>query len=180
LTQCQPGFDWSRHITARYVQLTYVFRNDRETIFRNLQAQIEFASVTISFFIHATEDKERLVGEISKALSLDPSEFSFESLEGHYGNPLTKAKAHIIGERAKGLSRKIIDSLSSASKQDLLSSIEKHVDEHGDLYLRLDRQSLRHGLSLGDDEPVRIKLKLRFGSRRLGETVEEYRRMIKS
>jgi RNA binding exosome subunit len=140
----------------------------------------EFASLTISFFIHATEDEPGLIGRVSSSLGVDPKSFELLALEGHFGNTIRSAKAHIKGEAANDISRKIIAKLDSQSKNGILLELEKSVDEHESLFLRLDRQNLGSTLHVGRDEPIRIKLKptKQYGNR--NSIMDGYRELIKS
>ena len=91
-----------------------------------------------------------------------------EKILGYYGNEMLSVKAHIIGGRAQEVAHLLLNSLSKNAKSLLISEIEKSMDEHDSLYLRLDRQSLNdQNISFADEEPIRIKLKPkgRFGGR---------------
>ena len=132
-------------------------------------SRIEFSSATITFFIHATEDGSRLVNKVSRSLGIPVTSVELDTLEGHYGNVLHSAKAHIVGQGADQVSKSILSRLDSQSKATIISDLEKSVDQHDTLYLRLDRQLLGEGLALGSEEPIRIKLKPknRYGNRRV-------------
>jgi len=123
---------------------------------------LEFASVTVSFFVHSTEDSERLLSLISEKLGLAPEELKTESVEGYYGNAIVSVKAHITGKRAREVALGILRSLSKRAKQQILSELKKSMDEHDALYLRIDRQSINREIALSDEEPIRVKLKPKF------------------
>ncbi len=127
-----------------------------------------FASVTISFFIHSTEDEVRLIQNVSKALGISKDSIVLDNLQGHHGNTLRSAKAHIIGNEANRISKYILGTLDVPSKSTVVSELEKSVDEHDALYLRLDRQLVSQKLALSAEEPIRVKLKPRnrFENRR--------------
>jgi RNA binding exosome subunit len=125
-----------------------------------LEAQV--SSITISYFIHSTEDEERLNSAVCKAFGLEPREISFTCAEGHYGNRLVYAKAHLVGERASEVYESVSQSLTDSAHVQLGTLIERSIDEHDALYLRFDRQNLNGGLALSDEEPIRLKVKPRF------------------
>jgi RNA binding exosome subunit len=121
---------------------------------------LEFSSVTISFFIHSTEDKDRLLRDVRERLGVEDADLLEEKITGHFGNEITSVRAHIIGERAQEVVQGIVDSLSRLSKDLMRVEIEKSLDEHDSLYLRLDRQTLEEkAIALSDEEPIRVKLK---------------------
>ncbi|MDG6907599.1 MAG: hypothetical protein JRN20_17645 [Nitrososphaerota archaeon] len=128
---------------------------------------VEFSSVTVSFFVHATEDAERLISAVSSRLGLEAGDLQQETVEGYHGNQIISAKAHVIGQRALVLGNRLLQDLSTKSKKRLISELEKSMDEHDALYLRLDRQTINNELAFSDEEPIRVKLKpkLRVGGR---------------
>jgi RNA binding exosome subunit len=140
---------------------------------------MEFSSVTISFFIHSTEDEERLMNLVLDKLGVDPSEISGEKITGYFGNEILSVRVHVIGPRARTVAGHILKQLSRTAKEYIRTEIEKSLDEHDSLYLRLNRQSLQGPLmSLSDEEPIRIKLKpkSRFGGRKAMK--EEYEELL--
>ena len=118
-------------------------------------------SLSVSYLVHATEDDE-LVLEAVKKQMVGETEFKREDLEGHYGNRISHVEFHLTGRDAEQAFSRIARGMSQKSKRDLLSSISEHVDEHSALFLRLDKQRLVSGeLSLGETDPVRVKVKPR-------------------
>jgi RNA binding exosome subunit len=141
---------------------------------------MEFSSVTVSFFIHSTEDEERLMKLVIDKLGLDLSEISEEKITGYFGNDTVSVRAHVIGPRAQIVAGQIFKLLSCSAKASIRGEMEKSLDEHDSLYLRLDRQRLQDPLmSLSDQEPIRIKLKpkSRFGGRKAMK--EEYEELFR-
>jgi len=141
--------------------------------------RIEFASVTVSFFIHATEDSERLLSIVSEDLGVAREELQTENIVGHYGNAIVSVKAHIIGRGAQGVATLILRSLSEGAKKQVLLELEKSMDEHDALYLRIDRQSIDRELVISDEEPIRVKLKPKFRAGGRASMREGYEEMIR-
>lgn len=127
-----------------------------------LVMQVQFSSVAISFLIHSTEDTERLIDEVSQGLGLESKEISREELEGHNGNQMILAKAHLTGSRAREVVETISKRLSTLARRQLLDILEDSMDEHDALFLRLDRQSIAKQLDAGEEEPIRVKIKPKF------------------
>ncbi|MGI0080186.1 MAG: RNA-binding domain-containing protein, partial [Nitrososphaerales archaeon] len=135
---------------------------------------------TVSFLVHATEDEGRLLQNVVDSFGISKEGTVKEYLEGHYGNSLTHFTVHVTGERATEISSMILSRLDQSSKKALVAELEKYLDEHDALYLRLDRQELPEKFLLGDDEPIRTKLKPK--SRRGGRQsmIEAYTGMIEA
>jgi RNA binding exosome subunit len=128
----------------------------------SVKMRLQMSSVTLSYLIHATEDEDRLNQTILASIGLDSSELYLNTMEGHHGNRVILAKAHLIGKRATEATVRLARNLTPSSKTKLLSELDRSLDEHDALYLRFNRQNLSSGFSLSDDEPIRVKLKPRF------------------
>ena len=139
---------------------------------------VEFASVTVSFFIHATEDAQRLLSTVSDRLGLAEEELQQETVEGYHGNAIISAKAHVVGKRAQQIVTLLLRNLSQKAKEKIASELDKSIDEHDSLYLRLDRQSMENGLDISDEEPIRVKLKPKFRVGGRNSMKESYMEMI--
>jgi RNA binding exosome subunit len=141
---------------------------------------LNISSVTLSFFVHATEDEDRLLLEVQKAFGLEPNEILREEIEGYFGNTIVSVKAHLVGKRAQEVGERFGIMLSSAAKKSLVSELERSVDEHDSLFLRIDRQRLNEDtIYLSDEEPIRIKIKpgVRSGGRK--KMLEKYEELIR-
>ncbi len=142
-------------------------------------AGVEFASVTVSFFIHSTEDANRLLSFLSEKLGLFPEELQTEAIQGHFSNSIIAAKAHVTGRRAQQVAAGVFANLSSTSKAQLLWELDKSMDEHDALYLRIDRQSPNREITISDEEPIRLKFKPRFRTDGHESMKDNYRAMIR-
>tara|TARA_B100001971_G_C18045254_1_gene459837 strand:- start:37 stop:504 length:468 start_codon:yes stop_codon:yes gene_type:complete len=121
------------------------------------------ASAEIKFLIQATEDEKRFVNEISEVLKIPLEKFEKSVLEGHFGNPITAFRVHLRGEIADKFAKGILNLFEEDEKKTLLSEVSNHIDKHGSLYLRIDKQSIfSKRLIQSSIDPVRLKMKLRF------------------
>jgi len=127
---------------------------------------LEFSSISVAFLAHSTEDHERLMKLVMDKLGILENEVTSEKIEGYFGNEILSVKAHVIGPRAQIVTTAILSRLSRNSRLLLMSELEKSIDEHDSLYLRIDRQMLETDeIYLSDEEPIRVKVKPknRFG-----------------
>jgi RNA binding exosome subunit len=139
---------------------------------------MDFSSVTISFFVQSTEDHERVLSSVSSSFGLPVSELETSEVEGHFGNKILSVRAHVTGKAAQHVATQIFGHLSRASKSQMLAELERSMDEHDSLYLRIDRQTIGNETDLSDKEPIRIKLKPKFRSSR-EEMKAYYRELMK-
>lgn len=139
-----------------------------------------FRSAGVLFFAHATEDAVRIAGRVTELLSIPLSEFKTVSLTGHFGNPIESSQATLYGEMADNLARAVLSKLSLFDIGLLSSSLNKFVDEHGNLYLRIDKQALfREIITLGSSDAVRITLRPSTKGRpMLDESISMYRMLV--
>lgn len=138
--------------------------------------------IDISFFVHATEDQEKVlkaVGNCFPSITLSEIQFARNSLSGHYKNPITFFETRI---KDRNLIKTIITDLSSKieqkDKEFLLSERDKYLDEDGSLYIRADKQSIYNNvLCLCSADPIRIKIRLSVSSKNPQETVSIYKEL---
>jgi len=120
-------------------------------------------SAEIKFLIQATEDEEKITKKISEVLKIPLEKFEKSLLEGHFGNPITAFRIHLRGEIADNLARGLLILFLEDEKKKLQSEMLNHIDKHGSLYLRIDKQSIfSNWLAQSSMDPVRVKMKLRF------------------
>ena len=137
----------------------------------------EFSSVTVSFFMHSTEDRERLLSSVSARLGLAKADLETGEMQGHFGNEIVSVKANITGTRGQDVASDMLMYLSKRAKTQTLADLGKSIDEHDALYLRIDRQEIDKEIAISDQEPIRIKLKPKIrGSRQ--SMREGYRELI--
>lgn len=129
---------------------------------------------------HVTEDPVRVVKTVSKILGAAEDLFEPSSLMGHFGNPIVKYSARLLGDDADKFTDRLADLLDPAEKEALIREISKHMDEHGDLYLRIDKQSLFSGrVTQSQVDALRIRFKPRFRWS-ASETIDMYSKMLKA
>lgn len=116
-------------------------------------------SMEISFLIHATEDEKKLFDIIKSSFNLYPENFTRNVFKGHYGNPIYKYTTIIKGNLAQHIMKTVLERLDVMDKNILVKSIEERVDEHKNLYLRIEKSSLfKKFFRLGASNVIYLKL----------------------
>ncbi|MEM4297742.1 MAG: RNA-binding domain-containing protein [Nitrososphaerota archaeon] len=127
------------------------------------KATISFSSATLTFHVHATEDDKRILEALNRELPIAQAEVERDFLKGHFDNPIIRYTIHLIGEGAQRFADEVFRRLDEADKRLLITRLDKHIDEHGILYLRIDKQLLLEGkLRFSDRDSIRIKLKPKY------------------
>lgn len=140
---------------------------------------MQFKSVEVSYFLHATEDYERVIDSIAKVLNIQSESFTLSDTQGHYRNQIKIVRAHLIGKGAGDFALWLFGIFQSIQKQDILTDIDRSLNEHGDLFIRFNKQRLLSGkLASSDTDPVRIKIKLRFNIGR-DSILQAYQTLLK-
>jgi RNA-binding protein len=142
----------------------------------------EIAVAEISFLIHATEDKDRVINQVSSVLIVDKDEFESENLLGHWGNHIEMIKGSLKGKFANDIASNIFTSLDTYDRKKILYSLDDYVDDKGTLYLRLDKQKICEGkIELSDIDSLKMKFKPKlFFSRSKQDYILEYGRLLGS
>lgn len=142
----------------------------------------EIVVAEISFLVHATEDKDRVLNLVSSVLIVDKDEFESENLTGHWGNQIEMIKGRLDGKPARDVANIILTSLDSYDRKKMLYSLDDYVDDKGTLHLRLDKQKICEGkIELSDIDSIKIKFKPKlFFSRIKQDYIQEYRRLLGS
>jgi RNA binding exosome subunit len=118
-------------------------------------------SVEVTYLLHATEDEEKVANAVGALLYVNGAE-EVEELEGHFGNPIKRVRVHLTGEQASQGLERLLGKMPEGLRKEVVGALGKHLDEHNALFLRFDKQSLVSGsLSLGEKDPVRVKVKPR-------------------
>ncbi len=118
-------------------------------------------SFDVSYLLHATEDPETVSLAVREIFASDAS-FETEEMEGHFGNAIKKVDLHLHGDEASKAFQELTSKLPSTLRGELVRDLDKYVDEHSSLFLRLDKQKLVRGeLSLGSSDVIRLKVKPR-------------------
>ena len=134
----------------------------------------------VSSFIHATEDPDKVITACKNIFPVDYADeiiFECRNLLGHYRNPISLLKARIKKKPfLEAFIKNLAGSLSDIEKTSLSSDISRRIDNGGTLYLRLDKQEAFHGrMKLGNEDPIRVTVKLRRSRKSLEETIAFYR-----
>ncbi|MGA7370563.1 MAG: RNA-binding domain-containing protein [Nitrososphaeraceae archaeon] len=142
----------------------------------------EIAVAEISFLIHATEDKDRVINMISSVLIVDKDEFESENLLGHWGNQIEMIRGKLKRKFANDVASTIFASFDTYGRKKMLYSLDDYVDDKGTLHLRLDKQKICEGkIVLSDIDSIKIKFKPKlFFSRIKQDYILQYRRLLGS
>ena len=140
----------------------------------------EIVALEISFLIHATEDRERVLNLVSSFMNADKEGFEVEKLLGHWRNQIDMVKGKLEGELARNVATNILSSLEPYDRKKMLYSLGTYIDDKGILHLRLDKQKIcERKIELSDVDSIKIKFKPKlFFSRIKQDYIHEYRRLL--
>jgi RNA binding exosome subunit len=119
-------------------------------------------SLEVSYFIQMTEDEEKVRMAVSALLGGELAEERQEA-EGHFGNAIVWVRLRLTGEEAETAVRLVISRIDHEDREAILSDLGGMLDEHGALYIRLNKQVLVMSGSavLTSSDPVRMKVRPR-------------------
>ncbi len=114
--------------------------------------------VDIQVIIHATEDSEKIFPAFRDTFGIDRDEFSVQSLQGHYENPISLVLCKLKKKAARNFVKTLVSGLPKGEISLILEDLENRCDDSA-LYLRISKQSLVQGkITLADDDPIKLKI----------------------
>ena len=136
--------------------------------------QTHVAYIDVRFFVHATEDLDRVIKAVHQVLPADYVDdivFKKNALRGHYRNPITLFETRIKKKKiVKALVDNLFSNLNKRDRESLLREIDLYVEE-GSLYVRLDKQAAFQGeMKLCTADPIRVRI--RFRKKRIEDIVK--------
>lgn len=127
--------------------------------------EVVISGADISVIVHATEDERKVERAI---MSLVPEEAGgvktmVQRMSGHHSSPIIHMTMRITRRRAAlETLRNLIRSLSPLDRRRLVDDVDERVDDAGNLYVRLDKQSAYLGRAmLHEADSVRMKFRFR-------------------
>ncbi len=139
-------------------------------------------SVEVSAIAHATDDLEKVQIALKALLpdSLkDRQLFTRRYLEGHHRNPIVTFEARLTQARdVDEFTTCFFRKLSKSEKLRIERDLKLYSDADGNLYIRIDKQQAFRGiLELGEEDPIRVRLKF---NRLLGDAPELMEKMLEA
>lgn len=111
-------------------------------------------------------------------LSLKEDAITFTKLEGHYRNPIWLYRVRLTGSSADELAQHLFTLMVDGDRLLILQEFDKHIDEHGNLFIRIDKQLLCKGqVSPSEGNAMKVKLKPK-SILRPAEKLSLYRRLL--
>ena len=143
---------------------------------------LRIRAIEMSAISHATEDLGRVCSALRNVSSEEIAKragISRQDLKGHHGNPITTLMMRIRGtDLMESFAQRLASRLSDGDKRLLSVEFRKYTDTDGNLYIRLDKQAAFLGrLSLKQEDPIRIRMRLEIRPRTLDQMSEALRRL---
>ena len=114
--------------------------------------------ISIETFAHATESTEKVLDALQH-VALFKEAVTSECMVGHFGNEIIAMKASL--SRSREVRAFFSSPFILAVRVQLLESLDRRVDEKGNLFIRADKQDLFTGeYRLDNRGDVRIVVKL--------------------
>jgi RNA binding exosome subunit len=118
-------------------------------------------SAELSFYLHATEDEEKVLRAVCNLLQISRDSLERRRLEGHFGNVILSFTSVLKGEDASNLWKIVMQSLNSVDKEDIRRNFSERLENGKHFHIRLSKQAMVLGqVRLGESDPV--KLEFRF------------------
>ena len=135
-------------------------------------------SVEISTIAHATDDLSKVQAALRAILpdSLRERElFTRRYLQGHYGNPIVTFDARLTKlSEVEDFTQHFIKGIPKGEKLLIKRDMDLHSDDEGNLFIRINKQQAFRGtVEIGDEDPIRVKLKFSRLAGKLEDLMKE-------
>jgi hypothetical protein len=148
-------------------------------VVRGLAGDRALQSVQISTIAHATDDLDKVEAALRFILpeSLrDREVFTRRYMQGHHGNPIVTFEAKLTKpQEVDQFTHHFVKQLAKNKNLLIERDLDMHSDDEGNLYIRLDKQQAFRGIvELGDEDPIRVRLKFSRLSREARELMKKF------
>jgi len=114
--------------------------------------------VDIQVIVHATEDIQKIFGAFKDVFDVDKEEFSANTVEGHFENPITILSSKLKKKKSQGFVKSLISKIPKDELESIIEDLQNRCDGSA-LHLRISKQSLVRGhVRLGDTDPVKLRI----------------------
>jgi hypothetical protein len=114
--------------------------------------------VDIQVIIHATEDIDRIFGAFKQVFDVDQEEFSSQTVQGHFENPIILLSCKLKKKKSKNFVKTLISKIPRGELKLIVDDLQNRCDGSA-LHLRISKQSLVKGkVELADIDPVKLKI----------------------
>ena len=115
-------------------------------------------NLKIEIIVHATEDYQKMSDSLCDMFEIESSEITKKEFLGHFGNPILMLHIQMKNNRAEGLIKKLISTISRDDVKDLLAGMDERISD-STLYLRFSKQNfVKKTLTFQEKDPVRIMI----------------------
>lgn len=144
---------------------------------------VKASKVEASCIVYSTEDLEKVqlaFTNIFPEPSKEKISVKKKKLNGHYGNTILILRAEINDmDLAEGVLRNLSQKLGNTDKDELSKEFGIHLDDRGNLYLRLDKQAAyMNRIRLKQENTIKIKISVKKSKKISKELLCEYYRRI--
>ncbi len=113
--------------------------------------------VDIQVIVHATEDLTKIYDSF-KIFGVDDKEFTVQTLEGHFENPITLLSCKLRKKKAQVFVSVLVGGLPREEISAILGDLQNRCDKSA-LHLRISKQALAVGkIVLGGEDPIKLRI----------------------
>lgn len=114
--------------------------------------------IDIQVIVHATEDPQKITGAFKEIFDVDAEDFTVQTLQGHFDNPITLFQAKLKKKKAQKFAKILTSAIPKSEMSLVIDDLENRCDESS-LFLRISKQALvQKRISLTDEDPVKLKI----------------------
>ena len=134
--------------------------------------------VKINLILHATENENKVLGQLENIFQIEQKNFQIEQVPGHFDNPILLISSKLKKKVAEKFVKILFSKMREDEFQEIYENVDKYVTSSG-LSLRLSKQKMiSEILTISKGDAIKINISTPVYVKE--ETKKIYQQLLKS
>ena len=134
--------------------------------------------VKINLILHATENENKVLGQLENIFQIEQKNFQIEQVPGHFDNPILLISSKLKKKVAEKFVKILFSKMREDEFQEIYENVDKYVTSSG-LSLRLSKQKMISKiLTISKEDAIKINISTPVYVK--DETKKIYQQLLKS
>ena len=134
--------------------------------------------IRINLILHATEDENKILGQLENVFQIEQKNFQIERIPGHFNNPILLVSSKLKKNSAEKFIKILFSKIKKEDFEEIYENVERYVTSSG-LGLRLSKQKMiSEILTVSKEDAIKINISTPVYVK--NETRKIYQELLKS